>query len=340
MKTKSFMISLLIIALVAFSCGKAQKDSSGKSGQESAATEQQKDEKADESGVKSSAPTATAEEMLLSDKSEAAPAEEYGNMISSSAARIGKQDSMRKLIRTADLKFRTLDVPKTTYQIEDLVLAHGGYTAGSNLSSDIMDESTTRISSDSLIESTTYMLTNEMSVRVPVEKLDTFLKGIVQFIDFLDYRNIKAEDISLSYLMKELEKKRTDLYNLKMASVEASGDSYSKMYAMQQQLEKQIQSDQAMIDKMQMDDQLKYATVTLHLYGREKTRHVVLPDEEKIESYKPGFGRLLVQAISNGWNILRWLIIGIITLWPLWLAGGIVWIVLAQAKRRRNKKSQ
>ncbi len=339
MKTKSFIIPLLIIALVAYSCGGAKRDSS-RADKESAATEQQKGEYADESGAKSSAPTAAAEEMTSAEKSQAAPAEDYSNMVSSAAARIGKQDSTRKLVRTADLKFRTPDVPKTTYQIEDLVLVHGGYTASSNLASDIIDESTTRISSDSLIESTTYILTNEMSVRVPVEKLDTFLKSIVKFIDFLDYRNIKAEDISLSYLMKELEKKRTDLYNLKMASVEASGDSYSKMYAMQQQLEKQIQSDQAMIDKMQMDDQLKYATVTLHLYGREKTRHVVLPDEEKIESYKPGFGRMLLQAISRGWDVLKLLVVGIIMLWPLWLAGGIVWIALVQAKRRRNKRKQ
>ena len=64
----------------------------------------------------------------------------------------------------------------------------------------------------------------------------------------------------------------------------------------------------------------------------------MLPDEERIDNYKPGFGKKLMQAINSGWQVLQLFVIGLITLWPLWLAGALVWFIIARINK--NKKSK
>lgn len=264
--------------------------------------------------------------------------EDYASMISSSAAQMSKFDSTHKLIRTAELKFRALDVTETSYAIEDIVKKFGGFTASTYLSSEISNKETTRISPDSLVETTTYHFTNEMVVRVPAKNMDTVLKCMVPMIDFLDFRNIKAEDVSLAYLRKQLEKKRLDLYNMQVSGLTTTGNTGDRLAAMESQLQKQIQNDEALIERLELDDQVSFATITLHIYGRDKTRHVMLPDEDRIDSYKPGFGKKLMHAIRSGWQVLQLFVIGLITLWPLWLAGALVWFIIARINK--NKKSK
>lgn len=339
MKTRNLIVTLIIVTLVAFSCGgKKSYDGNQKSDEtslndESSITEAPAEEM-ERSGYASN--TATSEGSKKTADKDAK--DDYAAMVSSSAAQMSKFDSTHKLIRTAELKFRTLDVTETSYAIEDLVKKQGGYTASTYLSSEISNKETTRVSPDSLVEATTYHFTNEMIVRVPVRNMDTTLKCLVPMIDFLDYRNIKAEDVSLSYLRKQLEKKRLDLYNMQVSGLTTTGNTGDRLAAMESQLQKQIQNDESLIERMELDDQVSYATITLHLYGRDKTRHIMLADDEKIESYRPGFGRSLLHAIDRGWMVLKLFVLGITTLWPLWLAGALVWFFIARINK--NKKSK
>ena len=338
MKTKNLIVTLIIVTFVAFSCGgKKTYDESTKSDEMSVKDESSsQDVPAEEMDKSGYAPTATSEASKKTDAE--GEKEDYASMISSSAAQMSKFDSTHKLIRTAELKFRALDVTVTSYTIEDIVKKFGGFTASTYLSSEITNKETTRVSPDSLIETTTYHFTNEMVVRVPAKNMDTVLKCMVPMIDFLDFRNIKAEDVSLAYLRKQLEKKRLDLYNMQVSGLTTSGNTGDRLAAMESQLQKQIQNDEALIERLELDDQVSFATITLHIYGRDKTRHVMLPDEDRIDSYKPGFGKKLWHAISSGWQVLQLFVIGLITLWPLWLAGALVWFIIVRINK--NKKSK
>jgi len=338
MKTKNLIVTLIIVTFVAFSCGgKKTYDESTKSDEMSVKDESSsQDVPAEEMDKSGYAPTATSEASKKTDAE--GEKEDYASMISSSAAQMSKFDSTHKLIRTAELKFRALDVTVTSYTIEDIVKKFGGFTASTYLSSEISNKETTRISPDSLVETTTYHFTNEMVVRVPAKNMDTVLKCLVPMIDFLDFRNIKAEDVSLAYLRKQLEKKRLDLYNMQVSGLTTTGNTGDRLAAMESQLQKQIQNDEALIERLELDDQVSFATITLHIYGRDKTRHVMLPDEDRIDSYKPGFGKKLMHAIRSGWQVLQLFVIGLITLWPLWLAGALIWFIIARINK--NKKSK
>lgn len=128
-------------------------------------------------------------------------------MISSSAA---KEDpkSERKFIRTAYIKFKVKDVAKSTYFIEDATAKFGGFVTFTDLKSEIIEKNETKVSQDSTLITTKYAVTNDITIRVPNTRLDTILKTIAKQIDFLDYRIIKADDVSLKLLSNQLTQKR------------------------------------------------------------------------------------------------------------------------------------
>ena len=128
--------------------------------------------------------------------------------ISSSAA-VAKEDSTHKFIRTADLKFKVKNVPQSTYYIENVISKFDGFVSFTNLQCKIIEQNKTKISQDSTLETTRYSVENNITIRVPNKRLDTVLKSIAKQIDFLDYRVIKADDVSLKMLANQLSQKRS-----------------------------------------------------------------------------------------------------------------------------------
>lgn len=342
MKKTSFIIPLMLTALFVVGCGGKKLDSGDK--KSSGNYENETSSASDDAIMTTESYEESPSSMQSKSKSEGLKDESGGEsesfqmMASSTAARIGKVDSTRRLIRTVDMKFLSDDVVSTSYRIEDIIRKMDGFIEFTTIESEISRTQTTRISSDSLLESTYYHFVNDMTLRVPVANLDTTLKLIAPMIDFLDYRTIKAEDISFTLLRKELERKRLDLYNIQVSSLSTSGSSSDRLRAIEQQLQKQIENDEARIEMLELDDKVKFATISLHIYGRDKVRHVMLKDEEKIASYKPGFGSMIIQAIEKGWSVLKYLVFALVALWPLYLIGVLAWGTVVYIKRRNLKK--
>ena len=127
--------------------------------------------------------------------------------MSSSAAKVNK-DSTRKFVRTAEMKFKVKDVRKATFSIEDIIARHDGFVTYTNLNSTVDYKTYTAMSPDSMLETWFYTVANDMVVRIPNTTLDTTLKEIARHIDYLDYRVIKAEDVTLNMLSNQLMQMR------------------------------------------------------------------------------------------------------------------------------------
>lgn len=111
--------------------------------------------------------------------------------ISSSATK-QHSDTSKKFIRTAEIKFRVKNVQKATINIEDIAAKHGGYVTYTNLQATNSYTSTTPISEDSVLETMYYTVVNDMVLRVPDHALDTAIREIALYIDFLNHRIIRA----------------------------------------------------------------------------------------------------------------------------------------------------
>ena len=124
-----------------------------------------------------------------------------------SSASVETKNSNRKFVRTADVKFKVKNVAKSTYAIEDATTKFGGFVTYTNLQSNIHSENRTKVSQDSTLVTTKYKVDNNITIRIPNTKMDTVIKTIAKQIHFLDFRIIKADDVSLQMLSNELVQK-------------------------------------------------------------------------------------------------------------------------------------
>ncbi|GGF24741.1 DUF4349 domain-containing protein [Flavobacterium limi] len=231
-----------------------------------------------------------------------------GTAISSSAA-VEKKDSKQKFIRTADIKFKVKNVVRSTYAIENATQKFGGFVTYTNLQSTIQNQIKTKISQDSTLETTKYTVENNITIRVPNTQLDTVIKTIAKQIDFLDFRVIKADDVSLKLLSNQLSQKRSA--NTEKRVEKAIDEEAENTLANQKEA-----NDNRTIDNLSLQDQINFSTITLKLYQNETIRQETIASEKDSAAYKPSLGIQIIDALKSGWYILQAILIFLINLWP------------------------
>jgi hypothetical protein len=287
-----------------------------------------------------SAPDAKAEAMYL-DQTEIGNNEyrDFVYYMRSTAARPTRLDSTHRFIRTADMRFRVKNVATVSYHIEDLAVKFGGYVADTKLASQLQSNYEKPVSADSSLQTMRFIVTNSIVLRVPVENLDTTLKSLVKYIDYLDYRNINTNDITLEMLANKLEQARIAKFNQRLAfSVDNKSSKLADAQSAEESmLNQQANSDNALIENLRKDDQVKYSTITLHIYQPETIRQELIAREKNIDVYEPGLGSKLASAFSSGWHGLQVIILGIVTLWPLWLIGFGLFVLIRKLVQKYSK---
>lgn len=242
----------------------------------------------------------------------------------------------RKLVRTADIKFKVKDVAKSTYAIESTVNRYGGLITNNNLQSHISEVSRTKVSRDSLRETTQYVVENNLTLRVPNRALDTVVKAIAHEIQYLDYRVIKADDVALQMLANQLAQQRNAKHNARLADgVDRVGKKLNQVAdAENNLLGKDEQSDNAAIQNLSLQDQVNFSTITLAMYQNESVRSELVAIAKTPGDYS-SFGLEIWDGVKNGWFILERIIAFFVQLWSLFLIGGIAVFVFRRYLRKK-----
>jgi hypothetical protein len=258
------------------------------------------------------------------------------SMVSSSAAVVDK-NSNRKFIRTADLRFKVKNVAKSTYAIENTVARFGGFVSSTELRSNIINTSTAKKSNDSLVETTRFVVENNMIIRVPNTLLDTTLKTIARQIDYLDHRIIKADDVSLKLLSNDLSQKRNQDNQKRVEDAIANrGKKLGETLDAEDRLhESQTQSDEAKLSNLSLKDQVNFSTLSLSLYQREEFKKEVIANPDS-EEYRTSIGVRIIDGLKTGWHILEEIIIFFVNIWTIIVLGIIIWILIRRRKKKAN----
>lgn len=237
----------------------------------------------------------------------------------SSKAAVEPKDSNRKFVRTADVKFRVKDVAKSTYAIEDAISRNGGFVTFTDLKSTINERDEKQINQDSIVETTKFTVENTITFRAPNNKLDTILKSMAKEVDFLDTRNIKAEDVTMQFLANNMSQKRIQKHTRRLENdIDNKGKKLDQINDSENDiLEKETESDSAALNSLSLEDRTAFSTVTLFLYQRESIKSVVLVNPKNIDSYRPNIGLQIVESLKSGWLVLEAIIVFIVKIW--WL---------------------
>jgi hypothetical protein len=250
------------------------------------------------------------------------------DMVSSNAA-VEPKDSNRKFVRTADIKFKVKNVAQSTYAIESIIAKHGGFVTFTNLKSNINQKTETKISQDSILETTKYTVDNSITFRVPNTAMDTVLKSMVKEIDFLDNRLIKADDVSIQMLSNKLAQKRLQKSQARLEKgIDSKGKKLNQIVdAEDKVLDKETDSDSQLLNSLTLEDQVNFSTVTLYLYQRETTKHELFANDKNADAYRPNIGLQLLESLKTGWYILEGILAFIAQLWSIVLLGILGFIV-------------
>ena len=255
------------------------------------------------------------EEAVLSEKTSAD--ESMKNVLSSDAA-VQNPDDKRKFVRTADIKFKVKNVAQSTYKIENAVGKFGGIVTNTDLQSQIEDRSQMKVSADSTLQTTKYSVRNNITLRIPNTKLDTVIKSIAKEIDYLDFRVIKADDVSLQLLAADLSQQRFSDHTKRLQNdIDQKGKKLNDISnAENEVLNKKEQSDNARIQNLSMQDQIKYSTVTLAIYQNETIKSELVAIEKNNKAYG-NFGLEIMDGLKAGWYILASIVAFVVQLWSL-----------------------
>lgn len=241
------------------------------------------------------------------------------SMVSSSAA-VEPKNTDRKFVRTADIKFKVKNVANSTYAIENTTNKFGGFVTSTNLQSTIIDKSETKISQDSTLEITNFRVENNITIRVPNIRLDTVIKTIAKQIDFLEYRIIKADDVSLQMLSNQLTQNRTENQEKRLEkAIDTKGKKLNEVIAAEDNLNtKKEQKDNSKIENLSLQDQVNFSTLTLQIYQRETIKEEMIANAK---TYRQDFGSKILDGLISGWYVIEGIIAVVAQLWSVILIG-------------------
>jgi len=240
-----------------------------------------------------------------------------------SSASVETKNSNRKFVRTADVKFKVKNVANSTYAIEEATTKFGGFVTYTNLQSNIHSENRTKVSQDSTLVTTKYKVDNNITIRIPNTKMDTVIKTIAKQIHFLDFRIIKADDVSLQMLSNELAQKRSNSSEKRLENaIDSKGKKLNQIIKAEETLDvKKEQNDASKLQNLSLQDQVNFSTLTLNIYQDESIKQEMVANEKSINAYRPNIGLQIWDSVKTGWFMLENIISFLVVLWPFILIG-------------------
>jgi len=242
----------------------------------------------------------------------------------------------RRFIRTASVAFGVRDVYRSALSIEDLVAKHGGFVERNDIRTEV-DQTRTHTGRDGMrVELSTYTTQGVLTVRVPSERTQEFLRALAGQIEYLDSRSFEATDAQFDLLRQQLAFARHQDAQAALAQVaSAPGKTGEKADALGARADAQAQRDEATVARAELEDRIAFARIGLTVHQPPQLRRTERPDlDVAMRREGPGFFARAWEALGDGGRLGLDLIVGIAYLWPLWLAAAFAVFGICAWRRR------
>ncbi len=202
-----------------------------------------------------------------------------------------------KLIKTANYRFEVANVMKSAEEIELAIRKYPAYISAS----------------DRRLENP--ILENKMTIRVRNEFFQDLLKEIDQQAKFINYRDIKTEDVAKQFVdlesrlktKREIEARYIEIVRKKAGTIEELLNAEEQIGELQEEIEATI----SRINYLKVE--VSYSTIKLEFYQTISQEVAVAHETPKSKQ----FG----EALQSGWNGVVMVALALTYLWP--------WLVLA-----------
>jgi hypothetical protein len=241
------------------------------------------------------------------------------------------QDSVReKVIRTADIRCHVGDVVTASAGIEHAVAAMGGHVEDSRMNNNIVSDKTVAYKPDSLRHVQVCHPSALLKLRVPSDKLDSVVNMLPSVAIYVDGRSLSREDVTLRYLSNEMLNTPAG----KVSKVRVNGQEALAMNKYtDEQREKRVARE---IENLDIEQRAAFSSLTVSLSQPEVVRVRILPETEGLMT-TPYYMRCYM-ASRTGVEIIKGVILVLLSMWPLLLIGLVLFLGYRKMKRKRQQR--
>lgn len=219
------------------------------------------------------------------------------------------QEIASKIIKNGYLKFEVSSIQKARTYVDTVVSKYQAYYENDNYH--------------------TYnnIRNNTLKIRVPNDKFDGLIQALENQLGKLVNKNIQLEDVTEQYVDIEIRLKNKLSYLEQYQSILKKANTVEDILEVQEKirvLEEEIEAQKGRL--RYLDSKVNYSTLNLELTEYNATSTLD----------KPSFFKRIGLAVQNGVQLLQYLILGIISSWPLLLLFGLIgWIVRRYLKKKK-----
>jgi len=176
-----------------------------------------------------------------------------------------------------------------------------------------------RISRDSILISKEIVVVNEIQLRIPNARLDSFVRELNSLVIFFDYRVIKLSDVTLQFVSNQKKTDRLQKYEQRQTQHIDNKQSKLKETSAAEDnlLDKQNQTDDLKLKSMELEDQVKYCNLSIDIYQKPIIVKEVIANFDYVSDLKPNFIKRIGDSIIQGWWILEEVILFLIKIWGI-----------------------
>jgi Domain of unknown function (DUF4349) len=198
----------------------------------------------------------------------------------------------RKIIRTGDIAFETVDAKKTRKKLDSLIAVHQGYVSNENI--------------------TNYEFKNEcvISIKVPSQLFSALVNDISTLAGKLDRKNIQYDDVTSEFIDIQARAKAKKVLENRYLELLAKANKISEMLEIERKL------NNVRTDIESMEGRMKWLSNQAALSTLSVTYHELVSDYSKAK--KPS---RFTEAICGGWDMLVSFLVFTLYLWPFILIG-------------------
>lgn len=219
----------------------------------------------------------------------------------------------KKIIKTADLHIEVKDFQRYTSRLHNAVKASGGYIAKEEL---------TQSSGE---------IDNTVAIKVPVDRFEDLLQQLPSDSDRLMEKKIESEDVTMEFVDTKSKLETKKEVRERYLELLKQAHSMKDIISIQNEInEIQEDMDQASGRITWLGHSAAYSTINLRFYQ-------VLEGGRR-EDPSPTFFHQLRDSVVEGWKGFSSLLLGMTSVWPLWIALGFAAVWIRKAMRSVRSK--
>lgn len=215
-----------------------------------------------------------------------------------------EQAGNRKIIYTAEARMRVDSLEDALARINRIVELTGGFLSNQEMRDD------------------TYRKTATLTLRLPVNNFTGSVNRILEIGNFLESQSLNSMDVSTEWLdlesrlatKREVRDRYIDILRKRAKKVEDILAAEDKI----RRITEEIEAKEGRLRYLR--DQVSMSTFTLSIYETQEVREVP-------PTYVRHFGHEIMDALGNGLYIIKGLLLGVLSIWPLLLlVVPVVWV--------------